>query len=93
MPDAFHRIKLRRIGWQQIDFHSFAVRAEPFVDFGLFVIGSVVLYQVDAMVALVETRQQGVLQEMDVGLRVEVLGLMPVGELAACNVDARQKLL
>ena len=66
MPDSFHGIELRRIGRKQIDFHSFAVHAEPFVDFGLLVIGRVVLYQVDAMVAPVEARQQGVLQKMDI---------------------------
>ena len=93
MPNSFHGIELRRIRRKQIDFHAFAVRAEPFVDFGLLVIGSIVLHQVDSMVAPVEARHQRVLQEMDIRFRVEVLGLMPVSELAVCNINARQKLL
>ncbi len=93
MPDSFHGIELRRIGWKQIDFQAFAIRAKPFIDFGLLMIGGIVLYQVDSMVAPVETRQQGVLQKIDIGLRVEVFGLMPVSELAACNIDPRQKFL
>jgi len=66
MPDPFHGIELRRIGRKQKDFYSFAVCAEPFVDFGLLVVGGVVLYQVDAMLAPVEIWKQRVLQKMDI---------------------------
>ncbi len=44
--------------------------------------------QVDTVIALVKTRQQRVLQEMDVRAGVEVLCLMSVRELTAGNIDA-----
>lgn len=57
VPDPFDCVELRRIGGKQIDFQTLAVRAEPFVDFGLLVIGGVILDQVDTMIAPVETWQ------------------------------------
>ena len=55
MPDPFDGVELRGIGRKQVDFQSAAVRAEPFVDFGLLMVGSIILDQVDTMIAPVET--------------------------------------
>ncbi len=93
VPNPFDGIELRRVGRKQIDFQPSAVRAEPFVDFRLLVIGGVVLYQVDSVVAPVKTRQQGMLQEFDVRSGVEVLGLVAVGEPAVRNIDGSKKFL
>ena len=90
VPDPLDGIELGGVGGKQIYFQTLSIRAEPIVDFRLLVIGGVVLYQVDSVVALVKARQEGMLQEVDVGVCVEVLGLMAVGEFAAGNIDAGQ---
>lgn len=93
MPDPFDGVELRGIGRKQVDFYPAAVRTEAFEDFGFLMIGGVVLNQVDTVIALVKTRQQRVLQEMDVRVGVEVLCLMPVREPTAGNIDACKDLL
>ena len=45
------------------------------------------------MIAPVETRQQCVLQEMDIRVGIEVLRLMPVRKLATGNIDTCEDLL
>lgn len=93
MPHSFHGIKLRGIGGEQENFHAAAVCAEPFVYLRFLVIGSVVLNQVDAMIASVETWHQRVFEEINVGLGVEVVRLMPVGKLPTGNIDPRENFL
>ena len=51
------------------------------------------MYQVDAVVAPVETRQECMFQEVDVCIGVEVVGLVAIGELTVCNIDAGKQLL
>ena len=93
MPDPFDGVELRGIGGKQVDFQAAAVRAEPLIDFGLLVVGSVVLNQVDAVIAPVKTWQQRMLQKMDIRVGIEVLGLMLVRKLATGNIDPRENLL
>ena len=93
MPDPFDGVELWGIGGEQVDLQAAAVRAEPIIDFGLLVVGSVVLDQVDSVIAPVEARQQGVLQEMDIRVGIEVLRLMPVRKLATGDIDACEDLL
>jgi hypothetical protein len=50
MPDSFGRIQFRPVGRKLEDFHVATVRLEPVVGFLFFVIPSIVLNQVDAMV-------------------------------------------
>ena len=45
------------------------------------------------MIAPVETRQQRVLQEMDIRVGIEVLRLMPIRKLATGNTDPCEDLL
>ena len=57
MPNPFDGIELGGVGRKQIDFQLLTVRAEPIVDVRLFVIGGIVLYQVNSVVAPVEAWQ------------------------------------
>jgi hypothetical protein len=88
VPDALDGVELGGVRGKQKYFQTFSFRGEPIVDFRLLVIGGVVLYQVDSVVASVEARQEGMLQEV-----VEVFGLMAAGEFAARNIDAGEELL
>ena len=56
MPDSFGRIQFRPVGRKLEDFHVATVRLEPVVGFLFFVIPSIVLNQVDAVVTAVEGR-------------------------------------
>lgn len=92
-PDLLNAVEFGRIGRQLEDFQALAICFEPFVDFGLLVIRGVVLNQVHTVVAPVKTRQEYFVQETDVCLGIEILGLVPVGELAGARVEAREDFL
>jgi len=92
-PDLLYAVELGRIGRQQENFQALAICFEPFVDFGLLVIRGVVLNQVHAVIAPVETGQEYLVQETDVCLGIEILGLVSVGELAGVRLDACEDLL
>src|SRR4030067_115350 len=66
VPKPFDSIEFRRISRKQIDLQSFTMFAKPFINFGLLVVGSIVLDQVDAMVSSIERWQQCMLKEMDI---------------------------
>lgn len=67
--------------------------AEPRIDFRLFVIGGIILDEIDAVAASEERRQQDLLEKIDIGFGVEVFGLMPVGEPALIQGNGAQDLL
>ena len=88
-PDLLDAIEFGRIGRQLENFQALAVRFEPFVDFGLLVIRGVVLNQVHAVVPPVKTGQEYLIQETDVCLGIEILGLVSIGELAGAGSKGR----
>ena len=47
MPDPFQSVVFRRIGREVGDLHIFAVIREPFLDVFVFVVGSIVLDEID----------------------------------------------
>ena len=57
VPHPFRCVEFGPVGREQEDFNVLAMFLEPFVDLGLLVVRSVILYQVDAMSATVECRK------------------------------------
>ena len=63
MPEPLRGIELRRIGWEPKHFDLAGVFGNVRQDFGLLVIGGVVLNQIDPVAAAVIVRQQFFIQE------------------------------
>ena len=67
--------------------------SEPGIDFGLLMVGCIILDKINAMAAFIEGRQQHFVQKSDIGVGGEVLGLMAVGELTASGTDRAKYFL
>ena len=80
LPDPLSGVVLRAVGGKQKHLGTAAVFLVPLKHLRFFVIRGVVLYEVDAALSLVERWKQCLFEKRDVGLRVEVCGLMPVFE-------------
>ena len=92
-PYFFGCVVFRRIRWEQIYLDSFSIFGKPGIDFGLLMVGSVILNEIDAMAWFVEGGQQYFVQERDISVGVEVLGLMAVGELTGGGTDRAKYFL
>ena len=71
----------------------FSILFKPGIDFGFLMVGSIILDEINAMARSVEGRQQHFVQERDIGVGGEVLGLMAVNELTCGGTDRAQYFL
>jgi hypothetical protein len=93
MPEPLRRIEIRRIGRKRKHRDLPIVFAKKFKDFGLLVVGSVILNQIDSMAPAVIMRQQLSVDERQISLGVEVFGLVPPEEITGRHTDRPQDFL
>ena len=93
IPDSFGGVEFRRVGRQQEYLKMAAVFLEPVIHFRFFVIRSVVLYEKYSSALSIETRQEHILHECQIGCGIEVVGLMMPDEFGIRHRNGPQYLL
>ena len=93
LPDSFGRIQFWPVGRKLEDFYVATVRLEPVMGLLFFVIRSIVLNQVDAVVTAVEGGHDHLLQESQIGLPLKIVFLMQVDETGVVQTDGSENLL
>jgi hypothetical protein len=93
LPDPFGGIQFWPVGRELEDLQITAIRFEPIIGFLLFVIGRVVLNQVDPVTAAIEGRHDHLLQERQIGLPLKVTLLMKIDKTGIVQTDGSENLL
>jgi hypothetical protein len=93
LPDPFGCIQFWPVGREWEDLQITAIRLEPSIGFLLFVIGRVVLNQVDPVTAAIEGGHDHLLQERQIGLPLKVTLLMKIDKTGVVQTDGSENLL
>lgn len=93
VPESFDGVQFGRIGGKEKDLNALSVFLKPVVDFRLLVIGSIILDQIDPVAALIKRGHQSLLQILDVGGGVEVVGLVAINKVSIIQGNPAQDFL
>lgn len=88
VPNPFRRVEFRPVGGKLEHFHKAPMFGEPLIGFLLFVIGGVILNQIDPMAATVKSWNQYLIDESQIRLPLEIIQLVQINEF--CRVETHR---